>query len=85
MFLLSRLDDKSRLFPEDVEGIREFLLDRGNYLAHGLHAAGALPGNNGVNSSAQLIVGELLRQILLNYLFLSQLSLGALGVATLHV
>jgi len=29
MFLLSRLDDKSRLFPEDVEGIREFLLDRG--------------------------------------------------------
>ncbi len=29
MFLLSRLDDISRLFPEDVERTREFLLDRG--------------------------------------------------------
>ena len=29
MFLLSRLDEVSRLFPDDVEGTREFLLDRG--------------------------------------------------------
>jgi TonB family protein len=29
MFLLSKLDEGSRLFPDDVEGTREFLLDRG--------------------------------------------------------
>jgi TonB family protein len=29
MFLLSKLDESSRLFPDDVEGTREFLLDRG--------------------------------------------------------
>jgi TonB family protein len=29
MFLLSKLDEVSRLFPDDVEGTREFLLDRG--------------------------------------------------------
>jgi len=29
MFLLSKLDSGSRLFPHDVEGFREFLLDRG--------------------------------------------------------